>query len=382
MRWLIIIIAAVVLLYVRSLFNKRIDGSEHRKATKNELPLWDGLCLKFQKYLDFTQKSILSNKMEIANQKGELFTFQKVVTNIIVSYKLNGKVEKSWKFPFGVALNTAFNSIDDYYASIKEIKVYEEPGVTSVYSIGDKYGLWNSGYTTPLKAKKLTDAIYDAIDDKYVYARGWNRLIKVQMNGLYGIINLHGQTMLECRYTSIEAQNIIDDYTTAIFNDLAVFEEYHVKSDLLEEWIKENTTNNELSTSSAIKNAFNSISCRDSFIVIKNGKFGVVSYYDVEIIPFEYDAIEWVNDYLYIAVKNGKYGVIWIGNKVVIPFFYNHIVTLGIDMFGTLESGLKSQLFRVQDEHSNDAVINGLGEIIIPFMAPHLLEQKMYSLFY
>ena len=128
MTWLIIIIVAVFLFYVRSLFIKRIDDSENRRAIKNELPLWDGLCLKFQKYLDFTQKFVKSDKMEIANQKGEIFTFQKVITDIAVSYKLNGKVEKTWQFPFWVAVNTAFKNIDEYYrrelqskASIKHV---------------------------------------------------------------------------------------------------------------------------------------------------------------------------------------------------------------------------------------------------------------------
>lgn len=115
MSWLIIIIAAIVLLFIRSLFNKRIDGSENHGATRNEMALWDSLCLKFQKYLDFKQKTISSNYMEIANQKGETMTFQKVVTDISVSYKLNGNVEKTWKFPFWVAVDTAFNNIDEFY---------------------------------------------------------------------------------------------------------------------------------------------------------------------------------------------------------------------------------------------------------------------------
>lgn len=115
MTWLIIIIAAIVLLYVRSLFNKRIDASENRRAARNEMTLWDGLCLKFRKYLDFTLKSFLPNRMEIANHKGEIIVFQKDLTEIIVTYKLNGKVEKTWKFPFWVALNTAYKYIDEYY---------------------------------------------------------------------------------------------------------------------------------------------------------------------------------------------------------------------------------------------------------------------------
>lgn len=115
MTWLIIILAVIVLLYVRSLFNKRMDATENKRANRNETSLWDGLCLKFRKYLDFTQKTMLSDRMEIVNQKGDTITFQKSHTDIIVTYRLNGTVEKIWKFPFWVALNTAYKNIDEYY---------------------------------------------------------------------------------------------------------------------------------------------------------------------------------------------------------------------------------------------------------------------------
>lgn len=115
MNWLIIIVAVLILLYVRSFFNKRTDTAENRRAIRNELSLYDSLCLKFQKYLDFTQKSLLHDRMEICNQKGETIILQKGSTDIIVSYKLKGKVKKTWKFPFWVAVNTAFNNIDEFY---------------------------------------------------------------------------------------------------------------------------------------------------------------------------------------------------------------------------------------------------------------------------
>ena len=122
MTWLIIILAIIVLLYVRRLFNKRIDASENRRTLKNENSLWDGLCIKFRKYLDFTQKSLQSDRLEIVNQKGETITFQKALTGIIVTYKLNGTVEKTWKFPFWVALNTAYKNIDESYRSELQVK--------------------------------------------------------------------------------------------------------------------------------------------------------------------------------------------------------------------------------------------------------------------
>lgn len=141
MTWLIIIVAVIILLYVRSLFNKRMDATENKRANRNETSLWDGLCLKFRKYLDFTQKSMLSDRMEIVNQKGDTITFQKSHTDIIVTYRLNGTVEKTWKFPFWVALNTAYKNIDEYYRSELQVKA-------SIKHVAEMWRISNSRHLT------------------------------------------------------------------------------------------------------------------------------------------------------------------------------------------------------------------------------------------
>lgn len=382
MTWLIIIVAVIILLYVRSLFNKRINASENRRTLKNENSLWDGLCIKFRKYLDFTQKSLQSDRMEIVNQKGETITFQKAFTDIIVTYKLNGTVEKTWKFPFWVHENTAFNSIDEYYKTTNmPIEVDVEYGVRSIYKYNNKYGLWNSGFS-PRKQDKLTSPIYDEIDDRYVYARGLNRLINVSINGLVGLINLHGQTLLKCNYNAIVTHNIIDEYNTALYNDITLFDEFNVKSELLADWLKENTEAGILKDGYSIENLYSLVNCLDTFIVSKGLKYGVVSYYDIELIPFIYDEITWVNDLLFIAKKNGRYGLIWNKNQIVLPFDFIKISDLKISFMGTLEGGLKDQLFRVCKSLSSEAVINGLGEIVIPYMNTAKLEQELMYLYY
>ncbi len=127
MTWVIIIVALIVLLYVRNLFNTKISASYNRSASRNAPSLWDGLCLKFRKYLDFTQRSMLPDRMEIGNQKGETFTFQKGLTDIVVTYTLKGAVIKTWKFPFWVAVNTAYKNIDDYYKAELQPKTISNP---------------------------------------------------------------------------------------------------------------------------------------------------------------------------------------------------------------------------------------------------------------
>lgn len=141
MTWLIIILAVIVLLYVRSLFNKRMDATENKRANRNETSLWDGLCLKFRNYLDFTQKTMLSDRMDIVNQTGDTITFQKSLTDIIVTYRLNGTVEKTWKFPFWVALNTAYMNIDEYYKSELQARA-------SIRHVAEMWRISNSRHLT------------------------------------------------------------------------------------------------------------------------------------------------------------------------------------------------------------------------------------------
>lgn len=120
MTWIIAVIIAVILLWLHHLYQKRIDREEMNDTNRvsnisNPKSLWDSLRIRFRKYLDFTETELSSDTMIISNSKGESFTFHKVLTDIIVTYKLNGVEKKSWKFPFWVHENTAFNSIDEYY---------------------------------------------------------------------------------------------------------------------------------------------------------------------------------------------------------------------------------------------------------------------------
>jgi hypothetical protein len=387
MSWIIAVIIAVILLWLHHLYQKRIDREEMNDTNRvssisNPKSLWDYLRIRFRKYLDFTEAELSADKMIISNPKGESFIFHKVLTDIIVTYKLNGVEKKSWKFPFWVHENTAFNSIDEYYKSINlPIEVEVEYGVRSVYKLNTKYGLWNSGFS-PRKQDKLTSPIYDEIDDRYVYARGWNRLINVSINGLVGLINIHGQTLLSCNYNAIVAHNIIDEYNTALYNDITLFDEFNVKSELLADWLKENTEEGILEDSYSIENLYSLINCLDTFIVSKGLKYGVVSYYDIELIPFIYDEIIWVNDLLFIAKKNGRYGLIWDKNQIVLPFDFIKIGDLKMSFNGTLKDGPKAQLFRVSKSLSTEAVINGLGEIVIPYMDTAKLEQELVRLYY
>ena len=96
MKWIIVIISVIIISWLYRFFQNNIDRKERigsLSTSNNSTTLWDGLYFRFSRYLDFSQKSLMSDKMEIANQKDETFIFQKTITDIIVSYKLNDKVE-------------------------------------------------------------------------------------------------------------------------------------------------------------------------------------------------------------------------------------------------------------------------------------------------
>lgn len=114
--------AVVILLFARTIFNKKIDASEKKQTVQKPIPssepsLWNALCAKFKSYLDFTIASQGVNLRTLENKKGEKLVFKKDVTDIIVTYYLKGVEKKVWKFPFWLHVNKAYETIDGYYRS-------------------------------------------------------------------------------------------------------------------------------------------------------------------------------------------------------------------------------------------------------------------------
>lgn len=119
-----------------------MDDTNRVSSISNPKSLWDSLRIRFRKYLDFTEAELSADKMIISNPKGESFTFHKVLTDIIVTYKLNGVEKKSWKFPFWVHEKTCFNNIDVHYRTELQPKasiqhVAEQWKITNVRPFSD-----------------------------------------------------------------------------------------------------------------------------------------------------------------------------------------------------------------------------------------------------
>lgn len=56
-----------------------------------------------------------------------------------------------------------------------------------------------------------------------------------------------------------------------------------------------------------------------------DGKYGILNKKGNEVIPVEYDDLDYYSEKMIIASKNGKIGIITIKQKIVVPFMYDKI---------------------------------------------------------
>lgn len=221
-----------------------------------------------------------------------------------------------------------------------------------------------------------------AIDNYDAAGNLWyeNNVLKVLMDGKFGLINFNGDEILKCEYDEIyslkgtnnsliikkgnnlglasdtgdiiiqpEYQQIIalgEDYKDGyivvnhenkkgIINCNkeklldAVYEEIG-KVDLGKLYVvkqegKTKVINEQKET--ILENGFDEILEIDgeNFIAKKNGKLGIINTAGEEKIPFIYTELTTLNDHYYVAKKEELYGVIDLQNQEKLPFAYSHI---------------------------------------------------------
>lgn len=180
----------------------------------------------------------------------------------------------------------------------------------------------------------------------------------VKKGDKYGIISEDNQIILRCIYDDIKHFNtdiyIIkynDKYAlwrrvSSNFNDLPAFSYDELKGTWLERdysklfIVKMGKWYNliyEGNTFVPLLNKYEYLEdAGDFFIAKKDGKYGMISTYEVEILPFEYEDLQYGQKEvygsvlepgtgIYIAKKNGKYGLIDEKQNVIIPYEYNKI---------------------------------------------------------
>lgn len=263
--------------------------------------------------------------------------------------------------------------------STKPVFIYQE-------NVDLENGTFNS-YAMDANSKKLftnydkVEAIQNIDSDGIVFYAA--NILKVQKNGLYGLINLNGKELLACEYTDIyPIQKVTRSFVTVkdgkkglVDNSGSIIIEnqyaditaltnkyedgYIVKNDssqyglinynkkqVLEckyNEIKNVTGSNmyvvkdgqELQLISSegtvlLKDKFKeAISIDNSNVIIKSdGKYGLIASTGETILPLEYQDLKYAFDGNYIAKKNDKYGIINTEKQTKINFEYEYITYL------------------------------------------------------
>lgn len=216
---------------------------------------------------------------------------------------------------------------------------------------------------------------YDKTGNMY-----YEKVLKVEQDGKYGLIDLKGKEILKPEYTSIEAlkgiensiiikkddklglcdlngtivittqytkilgigdnykngyivQNNENKYGVIDFNSQTILEpKYDDISQTSENnmYVVKEGTNLKLinkQQETLIENKFDTVSQinGDNIVFTKGGKYGVITTNSEQKIAPEYDDLKYTFDSYYIAKKADKYGIINTSNETILPFEYTNI---------------------------------------------------------
>jgi len=273
--------------------------------------------------------------------------------------------------------------IEPTYSEMIIIPDNTKPVFVCMENVNYENGTYNSKVVNEKNQQLYTN--YDKVEVIYNHDESNNlwyeeKVLKVQRNGKYGLINLDGKEILECTQDSIEPiigtksvyittlenkKGVVDSMGKVIIENkyqeiTSLTKQYEngfiVKNDqgkygvinydttiALEEKyddiknvygnkmyvVKEGETLKVVNTEgeSFIENKFEEVKeINSSDIIIKsNGKYGVINKASEEKIPATYENLTYAFGDYYIAKKDNKYGIITINNEEKMPFNYNYI---------------------------------------------------------
>lgn len=282
---------------------------------------------------------------------------------------------------FGVIDNEGNNIIEPSYNEIISIPNNSKPIFICTYDINDGEGTYKTKAVNEKNEVILNG--YDKIEalDNYDSKQNiWyeDNVLRVSKNGKYGLINFEGKEVLPCEYDEITALNgvkgnilikkagnmgLVNEQGQTIIpvqykNILTLKEGYKNEYIIVNENNQYGLINTSgvviiepkyemvkyLNSSSmfAVKEAevwkvldtgngnvvidggYDDISQAksDSFVIVKNGKYGVINSNKEEKIEPQYEDLKYAFSIYYIAKKDGKYGIINAENEEIKPFEY------------------------------------------------------------
>lgn len=254
----------------------------------------------------------------------------------------------------------------------------------NVYDVNEQTGEYKTSVMNEKNERLFTDyervEVLENFDSKQNI---WyeNNVLRVYKNGKYGLIDLDGNTLLNCDYDEITTLKSVKENFVVKKNDKVglvnskgqeiIKTEYKDIKTLKEGYkneyiiVDENGNSGVISTSGTIivepaykeikylgnaeiyavildnvwtlikkngevlNNTYNYISAKgENIIVEKDGKYGIITTKGEEKIAPTYENLEYAFSVYYIAKQEGKTGVINIENEVIVPFEYTNMYYL------------------------------------------------------
>lgn len=254
----------------------------------------------------------------------------------------------------------------------------------NVYDVNEQTGEYKTSVMNEKNERLFTDyervEVLENFDSKQNI---WyeNNVLRVYKNGKYGLIDLDGNTLLNCDYDEITTLKSVKENFVVKKNDKIglvnskgqeiIKTEYKDIKTLKEGYkneyiiVDENGNSGVISTSGTIivepaykeikylgnaeiyavmldnvwtlikkngevlNNTYNYISAKgENVIVEKDGKYGIITTKGEEKIAPTYENLEYAFSVYYIAKQEGKTGVINIENEVIVPFEYTNMYYL------------------------------------------------------
>lgn len=318
-------------------------------------------------FMEHTQPMAIPWSMKIPYPDSyNIYIFRNKKGEIVRAYNTNGAIENLKNIDFINASELNLISIEDYRELNNHLKFYEngksglinlkgEIIVPAIYDEIRKYQDRNwkrdklviiNGYKfgfLDADLKVLFPPIYQTSNEKYPNSPPEHfdidgRNIKVVKDGKYGLISEEGQVLIDFGFDDI--QFIHDNmYIGLIHKD-----ETELNGINLNHWDRGYQT----ITCFIFDQNFDIINKLEdfdyilyygikSFIVSKNGKFGMVNHLGEVIVPLDYDSLVPEASY-YRVSKNNKIGILNAEGKVVIPLEYDSIEFYGEAVYVTQDN--------------------------------------------
>ena len=326
---IILIVVVIMVIYVMKALMTKEETGTGKVAALNYFPVytnekWGVIDSLGRMTIDanFDEMIIVPNKTE------DIFICTYDVDYETGSYKtkvINSKNKEIF---------TEYDLVEPVYNYDKNQSMWYEQNILKVKQNG-QYGLIN------LSGKKILDCKYDKIEA----IKGIENSLLIEKDGKVGLCNSDGNIIIDVNYKNISAlgedykngyivTNEDGKYGVIDVNKTIILEPEY--DDILPVYgngkyvVKENGKYELIDKEKQvlISDGFDEIEeiNGEQVIIKKNGKYGVINLEKEEIISTNYDELDYISNENYIAKKAGKYGVISTEEKELLPFEYISII--------------------------------------------------------